>query len=244
MSYLLEQPAGGYEAGTELREVTLKEARAMECNRCGDCCNGLSDGVKKDEETGLPLFVWGDDFPKDLYKARYGQPLLQPIGFLDKKAKELPYQGEIGLVENFEVDVEGKSHTCFTCSMLQDYPQGLDGPETGCALYGQDKDPNDLSKIRPLNCGTFPVFDTAIDDTLVDGHTYIPHTGALPRCTWYGLCIVGPWRDTPYWRERWEKQQRGEAVQDLSIDHSIVTALYDKTQARRKTKDGSAPKKL
>lgn len=34
-AYVLPTPSAGYEAGTELREVTLAEARSWDCNRCG-----------------------------------------------------------------------------------------------------------------------------------------------------------------------------------------------------------------
>ena len=34
-AFVLPKDFLGYEAGTELRDVTLEEARSMECNRCG-----------------------------------------------------------------------------------------------------------------------------------------------------------------------------------------------------------------
>lgn len=233
--YKLPVAAHGYEAGTELRDVSLREARAMECNRCGDCCNGLSPHVKKDEVTGLPLFTWGTKFPEDLYEKRYGKKLLQPIGFLDDSS-EMPYQGEIGIVDKFEEDANDKPYTCFTCSYhRQDTPES-----STCVLrelYG-DGNPNDISEIRPLNCGEFPVFGTAVDDALVGGHTFVPATGALPRCTWHGLRIVGPWKDTPYWRDRWSKQQRGEEVSDLTLPTEFIKGLEYKNSLRKGQFDG------
>ena len=60
MTYELPIAALGYEAGTALRDVTLAEARSWQCNRCGDCCDGSREHVRKDEATGLPLFVWAE----------------------------------------------------------------------------------------------------------------------------------------------------------------------------------------
>lgn len=230
--YKLETAVDGYDAGAELRDVTLREARAMECNRCGGCCNGLlpDDVVKKDATTGLPLFTWGKKFPEDLYKSRYGKPMLQPIGFLDN-SDEMPYQGKVGIVDKFEQDSSDNPYTCFTCSF---HGRNDDGLST-CGLIESFKDgnPEDVSTIRPLNCGEFPIFSTGVDDTLVAGKSFIPPTGALPSCTWYGLRITGPYKDTPYWRDRWERQQRGEEVENLSAPQEFIDGLIYKAERRR-----------
>lgn len=236
MGYILPKPFLGYDEGFELRDVTLREARAMECNRCGDCCDGLREDVKKDEITGLPLSVWGSQFPKDLYEKRYGKRLLQPIVMVD---------GGIDIGEKFEINSDGKPHTCFSCSMLVNKPEGEDGPETGCAIYQKEREVDaskkeNLKYIRPRACGDFPVFGAEASLPLVDGHTFVPPTGAFPRCTWYGIRIIGPYREEPYWQDRWEKQQKGEEVAPLPpLDPKIIKALL----ARRATIDGSRPKR-
>lgn len=231
-TYKLPVATQSYEAGTELRDVTLREARAMECNRCGDCCNGMSPHVKKDEDTGLPLLVWGSKFPEDLYEKRYGIKMLQPIGFLDDSS-EMPYQGRIGIVDKFEEDSDGKPHTCFSCAFHRQ-----DTPETSTCMLVETQgegNPENISTIRPLNCGDFPVFSTAIDDTIVAGHEFVPATGALPRCTWHGIRIVGPWKNEPYWIKRWEAQQRGEEVADLSLPEDLIKGLEYKAKIRRES---------
>lgn len=207
---ILTEARYGYDAGTQLRDVTLAEARAMECNRCGDCCNGLSEYVRTDEATGLPLMVWGSQYPVDLYESRYGQRMLQPVCMTD---------GGIGIGEDFEVDVDGKPHTSFQCAFWRD------GDPSSCGLYRNEPNPADLSTIRPRNCGDFPVYGIMVDDTIIAGHSFVPAVGALPRCTWYGIRVVGPWRDTPMWRERWEKQQRGEPVPEIQVPESFIAAL-------------------
>lgn len=235
MSYKLPKDFLGYKKGTELRDVTLKEARSWDCNHCGGCCNGMlpDDIVTKDEDTGLPKFVWGSKFPEDLYASRYGEPMLQPIVFMEE-FKELPYQGEIGIGDEFMKDADGKPYTCFKCAF---YRPPEEAPEDahygGCKLFDIAEDPKDLATLRPLNCGEFPIFSTAVDDALVGGNTYIPATGNLPSCTWYGIRIVGPWREDAYWRHRWNKQRRGEAVPDKSLPKEWVMNLEEKARLKR-----------
>lgn len=232
--FTLEQPTQAYEVGTLLRDVTIREARNMECNRCGGCCNGLlpDDVVKKDEDTGLPLFVWGDKYPEDMYEKRYGKPMLIPI-IPESEIHELPYQGKIiaSPGSKFVEDSAGKPYTCFTCT----FHSMNSGGEAVCALreqFGQG-DPAHIEQIRPLNCGEFPVFGTIVDDAIIAGHPFIVPTGALPKCTWYGLRIVGPWRDTPYWRDRWERQQRGESVPDMGIPEDFIKGLEYKASLKK-----------
>lgn len=193
--YVLPKAMLGYEEGTILRDVPLREARAMECNRCGDCCNGLSDDVKRDEATGLPLFVWGSNAPEDLYAERYGQRLLQPIVMGD---------GGPAVGKAFEIDADGVPYTAFKCSQLSEPDEN---GCTSCGLY-QDPNPLDISTVRPRNCGDFPVFGLDLDAAIIDGHPYVPATGALPRCTWYGIRVVGPWKNEEAWQVRWTEQQQ------------------------------------
>lgn len=234
MTYVLPKAFAGYEAGDVLREVTLTEAREMECNRCGDCCNGLAEGVRKDPETGFPLFTWGSRYPEDRYRARYGRELLIPLVRTD---------GGVGPGEDFERDADGKPYTAFVCSFLT---LPTDDEPAACGLY-QGANPHDLSTLRPRNCGEFPVFGLDVDATILDGNGFVPATGALPRCTWYGLRVVGPWREGEKrdpggaWRERWERQQRGELVAELLPVDKLGPEI-EALLARRATTDGSTPR--
>lgn len=213
MTYILPKDVLGYTAGTELRDVTLAEARAMECSRCGDCCDGSREGVKKDEPTGLPLFVWesrdraadptrSQTADPERYAPRFdGKPLLLPIIMVD---------GSIGIGKAFDLDADGKPHTSFRCRALMEYPEGPDGPEAGCAIYHVPETAHEsVQGVRPLNCADFPVFGQVVDESIISHGYYVPPTGALPRCVWYGIRVTGPWKDTPEWVSRFEEQQRG-----------------------------------
>lgn len=207
MAYVLPKPFAGYEAGTVLRDVPLREARSWECNRCGDCCDGTRDDVKKDAATGMPLLVWGSRYPSDFYEERYGQRLIQPVVMAD---------GGIEVGDAFEIDADDRPYTAFKCSFLREHPEGPGGPETGCGLQCRfpEPDPEQPAQNPPRTCGEFPVFGLDIDAAIIDGHPYVPPTGALPRCTWHGIRIVGPWKDEDAWRERWAAQEanRGERL--------------------------------
>ncbi len=184
--YVLTEDRVGYPAGTVLRNVTLAEARAMECSRCGDCCDTTSEYVKTDPVVGLPLFVWTKphedtafELPEDRYAKRYGRPLVQAV-----------VRGDGGLVtaQEFERDGNGDEHRSFKCAALMRVTDDY----TTCSLYSNfDPDP-----ARPYHCGAFPVQGMEADQAVNVGGEYIPHTSALPRCTWYGLRIVDPWKET------------------------------------------------
>lgn len=223
MSYVLPSDFGGYEKGTALRDVTLREARSWECNRCGGCCAGdlPDDVVKKDEATGLPLSVWGSNAPDDRYEARYGKPLLQPIVLGD---------GGPQLGDSWEEDADGKPYRAFRCSMFSYEEEEECG---SCALY-EGADPTDISTLRPRNCGEFPVFGQAVDDTIIAGNAFVPMTGAFPRCTWYGIRVVGPYRSSDFWKYRWEAQQRGEAVADMTIPSEFFDLIIGDPERKQR----------
>lgn len=233
--YKLTEPTVGYPVGTELRDVTLKEARSMECNRCGGCCNGLLDDdiVAKDPDTGLPTFVWGDKFPEDLYAKRYGKPMLLPI-VPAEEIHELPYQGSIVLGSEFATDINDKPYTCFSCTF-----HSMAGDKAVCELREKfgDGDPLKPETVRPLYCGEFPVFGPGVDDEIINGHAFIPPTGSLPKCTWHGIRVVGPWRDEPEWAERWDRQAEGLEVANLGIPREFVEGLEYKAKLRRESED-------
>lgn len=224
MSYVLPERRGAYEAGTVLTDMTLAEARALECNRCGGCCAGDLDDetVRKDKATGLPLMVWESPdtaaHPQRAqtadpmrYASRFdGDPLLIPLVMVD---------GGIGFGEDFERDADGRPYTAYHCRALAYRGRGAE-PESECRIYGTEQ-----HQVRPYNCGAFPVYGLEVDDAIVQRGYYIPPTGALPRCTWYGIRITGPWKDRPAWRARYAAQARGEPVQDMSLPPAFVAAV-------------------
>lgn len=192
--YTLPKAAYGYPAGTVLRDVPLLEARTWECNRCGGCCAGDLDDetVLKDEATGLPLFTWGSRFPEDMYEKRYGKKLLQPIVMGD---------GGIEIGKEFERDSDDIPYTSFRCSFFSQEADGCGN----CALYGK-ADFTDLSTVRPRNCGEFPIFGLDVDSAILEHGFWVPPVGSLPKCTWYGIRLTGPWKNTPYWKAKFAAQ--------------------------------------
>lgn len=191
-TYTLPKAMLGYDKGYVLKDVSLTEVRSMECNRCGDCCDSSRPDVKLDPDTGLPLWVWGSNLPHDRYRLRFGEEMVKPL-----------IRGDSEMVEakDFEYDADNKPHRSFRCRFLLEEENG----QTRCAIYEQPE-----PERRPLNCGSFPVFGLELDDAILDHGFFILPTGALPRCTWYGIRAVGPWKNTRNWRRLWVRQQRKE----------------------------------
>lgn len=225
MPYRIPIAALGYDAGTPLRDVTLAEAQSWECNRCGDCCDSSREDVRKDVATGLPLLVWESreraadparsrTYDPDRYADRFnGKRLIQPIVMTD---------GGIGVGKTFDRDVDGMPHTSFKCAALIENPDGEGGPESGCALRATAEQ----DERRPEQCGSFPVFGTIVSDAIVGSGYYVPPTGALPRCTWYGIRVTGPLNNAPGWVDRFERQSRGEPVEVVpAIPAGVAAAL-------------------
>lgn len=79
------------------RYLTLSEARALECNGCGDCC---------DSRRGDYLFEWGS-LPKHQYRQNSsdGEPLIIPLDLVTLEPRE--WEPE---------DQRQDSHTYFKCA--------------------------------------------------------------------------------------------------------------------------------
>lgn len=186
----------GYDAGAVLRDVTLAEARSWDCNSCGDCCDSSRPDVREDGKTSLPLMVWGSNLPDDRYAGRFGgEAMIVPL---------VPGDGELVPGDDFIRDADGKPYTMFRCRFLEE--TGDPDAPTRCAEY-TPRTPG--VERRPRNCGDFPVFGLLIDDAIIDHGYFIPPTGALPRCTWYGIRIVGPWKQSPGWQAKFDEQRKG-----------------------------------
>lgn len=214
----------GYERGAVLREVTLAEARSWDCNRCGDCCDSSRPDVLQTPD-GLPRHVWehpdttleqgSQTADPHRYDQRFkGKRLIQPIARVD---------GGLEVAADFERDADGRAWTSYRCAALQEFPEGAHGPDTACAIYHPPPTYAESEEgLRPYNCGAFPVFGLEVDDSIVQHGSFIPPTGALPRCSWYGIRVVGPWKDTPNWnrayalhRQAWETHALDVALANM-----------------------------
>lgn len=207
-TYRLPKDFAAYDAGTVLQDVPYREALALECNRCGDCCDSSRPAVKTDARWGMPLWVWGSKLPADRYAGRFGgEAMVIPL-----------VRGDGGMVpgDDFERDADGVPYRAFRCRFLEG-----DGDATRCGIYEN----SEAEGRRPYNCGAFPVFGQEVADSVIHHGTFVPPTGALPRCTWYGIRIVGPYKDSPGWRQRWADQQAGRPVPDLSLPQEWIDSV-------------------
>ncbi len=97
----------------ELRFVTLDEAKAMECNRCGECCSSL-------RAPGGGMWSWGAS-PKGRH---YGL-----ITLLDERTLE-PRDWQLG-------DDHARAHNAYDCTALEVLADGT----TNCAIYLKARQP-------------------------------------------------------------------------------------------------------
>lgn len=191
-----------YWQGEELVDIPLREVRSWQCNGCGDCCSSRAPGIRTDDPpdgspgSGLPMWVWGNNCPDDLYEGRFGHRMLIPL---------VPGDGELVPADAFATDADGEPYRAFECVFRQPTEDG----GARCEIYPRDLEPDAPANVqrRPRNCGEFPVFSNWLGDAIIYNGTAVIPTGALPRCTWYGVRVVGPRQHTPGWEQRYEQQR-------------------------------------
>lgn len=146
---------------TVSRYVSLAEARPIECNGCGDCCDSRRTGG---------YWTWGD-LPADQYAAMYGgPPLIIPIEPIEG--------GEWRDRARTELDGATLSGTRFRCAA---FDSALDDASGSCRLHDGE---------RLARCGEFPVWGDAIERELRD-HSKVPlQIGAFPRCSLHDIIVV------------------------------------------------------
>ncbi len=145
------------------RFVTLDEARALECNGCGDCC---------DSRRTNGFWTWGE-LPEDQYRGlSIDGPLIIPLERVERGDG-----GEWRDRDRLPSDALELSPTRFRCSAFRPRPDG----GGLCGLHGAP---------RPPRCGEFPVWGAGLAEELAERGEARLHTGAFPRCTWYGMSLV------------------------------------------------------
>ncbi len=150
----------GTRTATETRFVTLDEARALECNGCGDCCDSRrTDG----------FWTWGE-LPEDQYREMSPRgPLIIPL--------ERGGDGQWRDRDRLPSDAQELSPTRFRCTAFRPQPDG----RGLCGLHDRP---------RPPRCREFPVWGAGLAEELAERGEVRLHTGAFPRCTWYGMYLV------------------------------------------------------
>ena len=149
-----------FAATSAIRYLTLDEARALECNGCGDCCDSRrTDG----------FWTWAA-LPPDGYRhLNRGDPLIIPLERVDQGWRDRAHVAEDDL--DF-------SPTRFRCAAFVP----LDDGNALCRIHDSE---------RPRACGEFPVWGADIERDLEERGEAVLQTGSLPRCTWYGVVVVG-----------------------------------------------------
>ncbi|MSQ36037.1 MAG: hypothetical protein EXR63_02680 [Dehalococcoidia bacterium] len=143
------------------RYVSLDEARAIECNGCGDCC---------DSRRTAGFWTWGD-LPADQYAPmNAGAPLIIPLEAI----------GGGGWRDRARTELDGAmlSMTRFRCAAFESAPDDSSG---SCRLHDRE---------RPARCGEFPAGGVAIERELREQGEAPLQTGAFPRCSWYAMVVV------------------------------------------------------
>ncbi len=145
-----------------LTYMTLVEARSLECNGCGDCCDSRrTDG----------FWAWGA-LPADRYVSITGVELIIPIERVDERAG-----GGWRDRANDEDDALPLRPTRFRCSAFEAHEDGTGG----CGRHDQP---------RSSLCGEFPVWGPEIAPEVEARGEYLLTSNSLSRCTWYRVCIV------------------------------------------------------
>jgi hypothetical protein len=154
--------------------ITLRDARGLECNGCGDCCDSTrTDGY----------WTWGTLPPDQFASLNGGAPLIIPLERItssepipssdEAPAPALPWRDRS---PNQKDELEFFP-TRFRCAAF--LPQ-LDGG----GLCGHHDRP------RPDRCGEFPVRMPHIEQELADVGEVALNTSAFPNCTWYRMILV------------------------------------------------------
>lgn len=146
-----------------MRFVTLAQARALECNGCGDCCDTRrTDGY----------WAWSA-LPEDGFASMTGgEPLIIPIERIEAAEgggwRDRAWQPD---------DASEYLPTRFRCAAFQEQ-------EDGRGLCGRH------TLERPSVCAEFPVHVVGLDRDVAELGEVPLLTGALPRCTWYRMTVV------------------------------------------------------
>ncbi len=153
-----------------LQYVTLEQARALECNGCGDCCDTRrTDGYwawSAVPEDGVASMTGGTSLIIPIERIEGGDGWRDRAWHPDDASEYYP--------------------TRFRCSAFQEQ-------EDGRGLCGRH------TEERPGVCAEFPVHVVGLDLDVEELGEVPLLTGALPRCTWYRMIVVrdGDERITP-----------------------------------------------
>lgn len=146
------------------RYMTLRDAQALECNRCGDCCSSERALDSNGWEVG---WQWGADTSGDNYRAlNAGRPLLIPL-FTDRGENQTA-----GRIDSYR------------CTALA-FPSG----KAACGLRAGGREVPSTCSAFPVSEG----YASDILLKLFTGSDEVElRTLGLVRCTWHDVVITAP----------------------------------------------------
>ena len=152
------------QANERRRYLTLADARALECNGCGDCCDSSrTDG----------FWTWGA-LPRDQYRSlNDGSPLIIPIARTPGDGT-----GDGGHDRDWRPgDDSDATATPFRCTAFRPQPDG----RGLCGIHDRE---------RPSKCSEFPVHMAGQDAEVEARGVMHLETSAFSRCTWFRMDAV------------------------------------------------------
>jgi Fe-S-cluster containining protein len=130
-------------------------------------CNGCGDCCDSRRTDGF--WTWAA-LPADGYRdLNRGDPLIIPLERVDVGWRDRPHVAE----DDLEF-----SPTRFRCAAFVP----LDSGNALCRIHDSE---------RPRACEQFPVWVPEVERDLEERGEAVLQTGSLPRCTWYGVVVVG-----------------------------------------------------
>ncbi|MSQ30384.1 MAG: hypothetical protein EXR68_07865 [Dehalococcoidia bacterium] len=145
----------------DVRYMTLDEAKALDCNMCGQCC-GSADA----DPTGLDLrrYTFGAIEPGQWARLNGGAPLIIPLTRTGRPRAWRPSDGKAATAPAFQ------------CAALSHVDDGT----TRCALW---------QARRPPPCDAFPVGPKHYPADLRRGIYLLLNTTYLRHCTWTDVLV-------------------------------------------------------
>ena len=192
-----------YEPGTStappsLRFMTLAEAQALECNRCGQCCGSEEADL---EGFALRQYAFGA-IPEHQWRGlNGGVPLIIPLTSSGRPRRWRP------------ADADGPPFPAFRCAALRHEADGT----TGCSLWQGE---------RPAECDAFPIDAARSAAELQQGAYILLGTTYQRLCTWVDVVLCPDDAIILEWRRRDGTLRAGLSAARRAYVDGVVRKAY------------------